>query len=161
MRENSGRFTYSPRRPARLFFILRLAFSVFGDSEVRPRSPSRLINPEDRTPGSPEWVGGVCPRFRMPVASMSPGSCRPYVRSETFTRRESEDGMGPPTSPAAVEMHGVRRTYGRGDSAVHALRGIDMALPRGTFTALMGPSGSGKSTFLQCAAWLDRPSAGS
>src|SRR2546430_516319 len=38
--------------------------------------------------------------------------------------------MGPPTSQAAVEMHGVRRTYGRGDSAVHALRGIDMARPR-------------------------------
>jgi putative ABC transport system ATP-binding protein len=61
---------------------------------------------------------------------------------------------------AAVELRGVRRTYGRGDSAVHALRGIDMALPRGTFTALMGPSGSGKSTFLQCAAGLDRPTAG-
>jgi putative ABC transport system ATP-binding protein len=60
----------------------------------------------------------------------------------------------------AVELHGVRRTYGRGGSAVHALRGIDLALPRGTFTAVMGPSGSGKSTFLQCAAGLDRPTAG-
>jgi putative ABC transport system ATP-binding protein len=69
--------------------------------------------------------------------------------------------MSPPTSRAAVELHGVRRTYGRGDSVVHALRGIDMALPKGTFTALMGPSGSGKSTFLQCAAGLDRPTAGS
>ncbi|SEG86584.1 putative ABC transport system ATP-binding protein [Actinacidiphila yanglinensis] len=64
------------------------------------------------------------------------------------------------TAPA-VELRGVRRTYGRGDAAVHALRGIDLALPRGTFTAVMGPSGSGKSTFLQCAAGLDRPSGGS
>ena len=45
-------------------------------------------------------------------------------------------------------------------NAVHALRGIDLALPRGSFTAVMGPSGSGKSTFLQCAAGLDRPTGG-
>ncbi|MFE3030430.1 ABC transporter ATP-binding protein [Streptomyces canus] len=60
----------------------------------------------------------------------------------------------------AVELHGVTRRYGRGGSAVHALRGIDLTLPRATFTAVMGPSGSGKSTFLQCAAGLDRPTAG-
>ncbi|MFG3257259.1 ABC transporter ATP-binding protein [Streptomyces sp. NPDC048172] len=60
----------------------------------------------------------------------------------------------------AVELRGVRRVYGR-RGAVHALAGVDLALPRGTFTAVMGPSGSGKSTFLQCAAGLDRPTAGS
>ncbi|MFG2297119.1 ABC transporter ATP-binding protein [Streptomyces sp. NPDC048603] len=64
-------------------------------------------------------------------------------------------------SAAAVELRGVRREYGRGSATVHALRGIDLTLPRGTFTAVMGPSGSGKSTFLQCAAGLDRPTAGS
>ncbi len=73
---------------------------------------------------------------------------------------------GGPEAPAAtpglaVELRGVRRRYGRGSGAVHALAGVDLALPRGTFTAVMGPSGSGKSTFLQCAAGLDRPSAGS
>jgi putative ABC transport system ATP-binding protein len=67
--------------------------------------------------------------------------------------------MGPDT--AAVELIGVRRQYGKGDRAVHALRGIDLSLPHGSFTAVMGPSGSGKSTFLQCAAGLDRPTAGS
>ncbi|WP_083647394.1 ABC transporter ATP-binding protein [Kitasatospora sp. CB01950] len=60
----------------------------------------------------------------------------------------------------AVELRGVRRTYGRGPGAVHALGGVDLALAAGTFTAVMGPSGSGKSTFLQCAAGLDRPDAG-
>ncbi|MFI6639700.1 ABC transporter ATP-binding protein [Streptomyces sp. NPDC050504] len=68
-------------------------------------------------------------------------------------------GSGHPT--AAVELRGVRRQYGRGGSAVHALRGIDLVLERGSFTAVMGPSGSGKSTFLQCAAGLDQPTAGS
>ncbi|WP_371615883.1 ABC transporter ATP-binding protein [Streptomyces sp. NBC_00454] len=66
---------------------------------------------------------------------------------------------GQPTP--AVELRGVRRRYGRGTSAVHALRGIDLSLPRGSFTAVMGPSGSGKSTFLQCAAGLDLPTEGS
>ncbi|MCX5334094.1 ABC transporter ATP-binding protein [Streptomyces sp. NBC_00140] len=60
----------------------------------------------------------------------------------------------------AVELHGVHRRYGRGRTAVHALRGIDLTLPPRTFTAVMGPSGSGKSTFLQCAAGLDRPTSG-
>ncbi|MCX4667212.1 ABC transporter ATP-binding protein [Streptomyces sp. NBC_01381] len=85
-------------------------------------------------------------------------------------RRKKRTGEGssevppmPATAPGgdwAVELRGVRRRYGRGSSAVHALGGIDLALERGSFTAVMGPSGSGKSTFLQCAAGLDRPSAG-
>ncbi|CAM5637115.1 ABC transporter ATP-binding protein OS=Streptomyces alboniger OX=132473 GN=CP975_11910 PE=3 SV=1 [Streptomyces alboniger] len=60
----------------------------------------------------------------------------------------------------AVELHGVTRRYGRGRAAVHALRGIDLTLRHGSFTAVMGPSGSGKSTFLQCAAGLDRATTG-
>jgi putative ABC transport system ATP-binding protein len=64
------------------------------------------------------------------------------------------------TEPPAVELREVRRMYGRGGGAVQALRGIDLVLPRRSFTAVMGPSGSGKSTFLQCAAGLDRPSSG-
>jgi putative ABC transport system ATP-binding protein len=50
--------------------------------------------------------------------------------------------------------------YGRGDSAVVALDGVDVDFGAGTFTAVMGPSGSGKSTLLHCAAGLDRPSDG-
>ncbi|MFI6486373.1 ABC transporter ATP-binding protein [Streptomyces sp. NPDC050564] len=75
-------------------------------------------------------------------------------------KKRHEDAAAGPAHDWAVELHGVRRQYGRGGSAVHALRGIDLALPRGTFTAVMGPSGSGKSTFLQCAAGLDRPTTG-
>ncbi|MFZ3470174.1 ABC transporter ATP-binding protein [Streptomyces sp. 4.24] len=80
------------------------------------------------------------------------------------TRRQAERQAGQRSThdaAPAVELRGVRRQYGRGSAAVHALRGIDLALPRGTFTAVMGPSGSGKSTFLQCAAGLDVPTAGS
>ncbi|MEV6883005.1 ABC transporter ATP-binding protein [Streptomyces sp. NPDC051135] len=84
-------------------------------------------------------------------------------RQEAGQLPGADESPGAPaaTPGLAVELRGVRRRYGRGAGAVHALAGVDLALPRGTFTAVMGPSGSGKSTFLQCAAGLDRPSAGS
>ncbi|MEZ0109895.1 putative ABC transport system ATP-binding protein [Catenulispora sp. EB89] len=64
-------------------------------------------------------------------------------------------------SPWVVRLDGVRKTYGKGAGAVHALRDLSLAFARGSFTAVMGPSGAGKSTFLHCAAGLDRPDAGS
>jgi putative ABC transport system ATP-binding protein len=62
--------------------------------------------------------------------------------------------------PSAVQLNDVRRTFGRGNGAVEALRGVSVSFERGSFTAVMGPSGSGKSTFLQCAAGLDAPTSG-
>ncbi len=61
----------------------------------------------------------------------------------------------------AVRLEAVVKQYGAGPSAVTALRGVDLSLPRGSFTAIMGPSGSGKSTFLHTAAGLDTPTSGS
>jgi putative ABC transport system ATP-binding protein len=60
----------------------------------------------------------------------------------------------------AVALHDVRKVYGRDAGAVVALDGVSIALGIGSFTAVMGPSGSGKSTFLNVAAGLDRPTAG-
>lgn len=60
----------------------------------------------------------------------------------------------------AVSARGLTKTYGRGENRWQALRGIDLDLARGTFTAIMGPSGSGKSTLMHCLAGLDRPSGG-
>ncbi len=67
----------------------------------------------------------------------------------------------PLASGTAVAAAGLTRTYGAGDSAVHALRGVSLDLPAGQFTAVMGPSGSGKSTLMHLLAGLDTPSAGS
>ena len=60
----------------------------------------------------------------------------------------------------AVQFVSVSKSYGRRRRRRDVLQGITASFPRGTLTAVMGLSGSGKSTLLQCAAGLDRPSAG-
>ena len=54
----------------------------------------------------------------------------------------------------------LTKTYGSGDTAVQALRGTDLVLPGGEFTAILGPSGSGKSTLLNILGGLDRATSG-
>ena len=54
----------------------------------------------------------------------------------------------------------LTKVYGEGETAVHALRGVDLEIPEGEFVVLLGPSGSGKSTLLNIIGGLDRASAG-
>ncbi len=61
---------------------------------------------------------------------------------------------------AVLEFNNVWKTYTMGDELINALAGLNMALEKGSFTAVMGPSGSGKSTFLHVAGILDMPSSG-
>ena len=61
---------------------------------------------------------------------------------------------------AAVRARSLSKVYGRGSTAVHALRSVDLDIERGRFTAIMGPSGSGKSTLLHLLAGLDGASHG-
>jgi putative ABC transport system ATP-binding protein len=63
--------------------------------------------------------------------------------------------------PPVIEVRGLHKTYGSGDAAVHALRGVDLLVHRGDYVAIMGASGSGKSTLLNVLGCLDVPSAGS
>ncbi|WP_229055047.1 ABC transporter ATP-binding protein [Aeromicrobium sp. Leaf350] len=64
------------------------------------------------------------------------------------------------TPSTALEVRGLTRAFGEGDRLVRALQGIDLTVPAGSFTAVMGPSGSGKSTLLSCIAGLERPTSG-
>ena len=64
------------------------------------------------------------------------------------------------TTPPALEVRGLARTYGAGSAAVRALAGVDLAFPARSLTAVMGPSGSGKSTLLGCVAGLEQPTTG-
>jgi putative ABC transport system ATP-binding protein len=54
----------------------------------------------------------------------------------------------------------LTRRYGEGDTAVDALRGVSLEVPKGELTAVMGPSGSGKSTLMHILAGLDQPTSG-
>jgi len=58
------------------------------------------------------------------------------------------------------EARALSKTYGEGETAVHALRGLDLAVRRGEFIVLLGASGSGKSTLLNILGGLDIPSSG-
>ena len=60
----------------------------------------------------------------------------------------------------AFAVRGLTKTYGEGHSAVHALRGVDIDLPKGEIVVLLGPSGSGKSTLLNILGGLDRATSG-
>jgi putative ABC transport system ATP-binding protein len=68
---------------------------------------------------------------------------------------EQEASVGP-----VVAAHGLSRRYGEGDTAVEALREVDLGIGREKLTAVMGPSGSGKSTLMHLLAGLDQPTAG-
>ena len=61
---------------------------------------------------------------------------------------------------AVFSARGLGKTYGSGETAVHALIDVDLEIRRGEFIVLLGPSGSGKSTLLNILGGLDAPSAG-
>ena len=59
-----------------------------------------------------------------------------------------------------IRIEGLRKRYGQGDTAVDALKGVDMVVAPGEVVGLIGPSGSGKSTLLKCLGAVIDPSGG-
>ena len=61
---------------------------------------------------------------------------------------------------SVIELQDVTRVYKIGEVETHALRGVNLTIDEGEFTAIVGPSGSGKTTMLQLMGCLDRPTSG-
>ena len=59
-----------------------------------------------------------------------------------------------------IRIENLVKTYGEGETAVHALRGVDMHVAPGEVVGLIGPSGSGKSTLLKCLGAVIEPTSG-
>ncbi|MGQ3076357.1 MAG: ATP-binding cassette domain-containing protein, partial [Ferrovibrionaceae bacterium] len=66
----------------------------------------------------------------------------------------------PHSKPPLIELEGITKTFGKGEAAFQALKGVDMRVERGDFVAVMGPSGSGKSTTMNVLGCLDVPTSG-
>ena len=80
--------------------------------------------------------------------------------ASTTVRPEPRPSAAGGVTHPAVRTIDVVKTYGAGDSAVHALRSVSVDFAAGEFTAVMGPSGSGKSTLMHVAAGLDTVTGG-
>ena len=81
--------------------------------------------------------------------------------SDATSTADTQPPTPAPTSRPAARASGLTKIYGQGETAVTALRSIDVEFARGAFTAIMGPSGSGKSTLMHCMAGLDAATSGS
>ncbi len=67
---------------------------------------------------------------------------------------------GVPVSRPVIALARVTKTYGAGDTEVHAVAGVDLVVERGDYVAIMGASGSGKSTLMNIIGCLDAPTRG-
>lgn len=59
-----------------------------------------------------------------------------------------------------IEINGIRKSYGSGESKVEVLKGINIGIEKGEFCVLLGPSGSGKSTLLNIIGGIDDADSG-
>jgi putative ABC transport system ATP-binding protein len=81
--------------------------------------------------------------------------------SETAERRAVTGVAGATPDPKwVIVTRGIKREYDMGGEVVRALRGVDLAIARNEYVAIMGPSGSGKSTLMNIIGCLDTPNGG-
>jgi putative ABC transport system ATP-binding protein len=76
------------------------------------------------------------------------------------TAADAPDSSGRRPPALGIRLEGVEKTYGSGEVAVRALRGIDLVVEPGQFVVILGPSGSGKTTLMNLVGGIERPTAG-
>lgn len=73
---------------------------------------------------------------------------------------DSATTAAPAARPPVIQLSGISKVYGTGNTEVRALDGVDLVVDRGEYCSIMGASGSGKSTMMNVIGCLDRPTAG-
>ncbi len=111
-------------------------------------------------PGDDPAQGGLTADLIMPERPAGdPSAADRSATDRPAPQGSAASGAAQAGSPL-IRLRGIRKIYGEGATALHALRGVDLDIDRGDFVAIMGPSGSGKSTAMNLIGCLDRPSGG-
>jgi putative ABC transport system ATP-binding protein len=106
-------------------------------------------------------MSGLPAQPMLPHPNPSPGGRGAFLPSPPGGGTEGEGNPAPEATPVPLlRLQSVTKTYGTGQAAFQALRGVDMDIGEGDFVAVMGPSGSGKSTVMNIIGCLDVPTGG-
>jgi putative ABC transport system ATP-binding protein len=91
---------------------------------------------------------------------VSPNAVETPSASNTARQADVGSSGAPDAAKWVIVTRGIKREYDMGGEVVRALRGVDVAIARNEYVAIMGPSGSGKSTLMNIIGCLDTPNAG-
>ena len=119
-----------------------------------PRAEGRRAIREAKVDAKKPQAKDVSQRYRAGLESKLRSAPPPSARPS------SAPPAPRPASDWVIVTRGIKREYDMGGEIVHALRGVDLAIRRNEYVAIMGPSGSGKSTLMNLIGCLDTPNAG-
>ncbi len=145
-------------RAADIFALAAELHGVPGELGMHRVSTFLKVQSTGEPAATPSHRNGHSAAAMAQPPSIGPAGPRP---EQTLT----EPGTPSPTAGAplgeiAVQIVGLRKIYGEGETSVEALKGIDLEIHHGEFVAVMGPSGSGKSTLMHILGALESASEG-